>query len=181
MKDKLKGIGWALLGFLILIAIFIVIGLFIGGASWLTEKLVGFFLSEKILGFFALASLIAFGVLLVVLLPLSLLRRTREIAAVGIHCLSYVFGATAWMYGLLATLKLLGAWAVFLGLIMFGLGVVPLGILAAIFHGQWLRMSDLVVLSLLTFGSRSYAAHIDKKGKSSYLPVEELAYGELYD
>jgi hypothetical protein len=148
ITDKLKSIGGTVFGLSIFVAVIAVIGLLIGGASWL---------SEHLLPWFVRASGFAFIVLLVVLLPLSAFRRSRSFTAVAILCVSYLFGATVWMTGLLATLDIWGTWGVTIGLCIAGVGVVPIAMLAALFHGMWLLLAELVVLTVLTFGSRFYA------------------------
>lgn len=154
MRDKLKEAGNLLLGILILVAILAIPALFIVGAEWL---------SERLLPWFVLASFLAFAFLLLVLLPLAAFRRSRTFASVAILIVSYVFGATVWMEGLLLTMALWGTFAVVVGLFLAGVGVVPIAMLATLFKGMWARLAELVVLTVLTFGTRFLALWVGEK------------------
>jgi hypothetical protein len=162
MKDKLKSIGATVSGLLICVVICVVVifvtGLLIGGAGWV---------SDRLFPWFAKASFIAFVVLIVVILPLSAIRATRGFAAVAILCISYLFGATVWMEGLLTTLNIWGVSAVVIGLFLGGVGVVPIAMLATLFHGQWSHLGELIVLVILTFGSRFFALWLEEKAKAT--------------
>ena len=173
MKDKLKSIGATVGGLLIWVVICVValfvIGLLIGGAGWV---------SDRLFPWFAKASFIAFLVLIVVLLPLSAIRATRGFAAVVILCLSYLFGATVWMEGLLTTLDIWGVGAVVLGLCFLGVGVVPIAMLATLFHGQWSHLGELIVLVILTFGSRFFALWLEERAKATASTRELQSFHE---
>ena len=67
---------------------------------------------------------------------------------------SLVFGFTLWVWGLLFTYHLWGAIAVFIGLFLMGVGVVPIAMLATLFKGMWSTLGELVLLTVLTFGTR---------------------------
>jgi uncharacterized membrane protein (GlpM family) len=159
--DKLKSAGAALFGLLILVAMLALIGLLIGGASWL---------SDHLLPLFATSSVIAFGLLVTVFLPLSAFRKTRSFGLAAIFCASILFGATAWMEGLVTTELFWGTWGVIIGLCFAGVGVVPMGMLAAFFHGEWSELLELLALIALTFGCRFYAIWMDGKAQTAIEP-----------
>lgn len=158
MSNKLKGAGTWLLGIVGLLAILAIPALFLVGAEWL---------SERLLPWFILASTLALGFVLFVVLPLSVFIRCRGFAAIASLVASYVFGATLWMWALLLTLALWGTWAVVIGLFMMGVGVVPIAMLATLFKGMWSILAQLVVLTVLTFGTRFYAVWIAEKADAS--------------
>ena len=56
--------------------------------------------------------------------------------------------------GLLLTLALWGVLAVIIGLFLFGVGVVPIAMLATLFNGMWLELGLLFLAVILTFGCR---------------------------
>lgn len=153
MNEKLKSVGTVALGLIFFLGLLIVIGLLIGGVAWV---------SSRLLPWLSIASVFAFALLILVLLPLSAIRATRSFAAVTILYISYLFGATVWIEGLLTTLSLWGGWAVIVGLFFAGVGVVPVGMLAALFHKQWWQFLELVGLIILTFGCRIYALWISQ-------------------
>ncbi len=122
--------------------------LLIFGAAWA---------SSKLLPLFHVFTAFALVLILFIVLPLAIPRRTRATASVALFLASYVFGATLWMEGLLFTLLTWGPFAVFLGLFMFGVGVVPIAMLATLLKGMWHPLIDLVLLTTMTFGSRIIA------------------------
>ena len=148
INEKLKSAGAGLIGLAVVALLLFLVGLVLHGVAWV---------SDKLFPWFSFASLIAFSVEVVVLLPLSAIRKSRAFASVAIACCSYLFGATVWMQGLLTTLALWGGVGVMIGLFLAGIGIVPIGILAALFHGMWYLALRLVLLTFLTFGSRLYA------------------------
>jgi len=148
LLDKLKSSGEFLLGIIIILALLTVCAVFIAGAEWLSENLLPWSLRVSEWVFFVLIAL---------LLPLSLMRRCRPYTATAMIFTSFVFGATVWMDGLVLTMTIWGDGAAIFGLLLGGVGVVPFAMLATLFHGMWGRLAELVVLTLLTFGSRFLA------------------------
>lgn len=73
------------------------------------------------------------GVAIVVflLLPMALFRSTRPAAGTGIFFSSYLFGLTTWFLGAALTFATWGWVGLLIGLFIAGVGVVPIGILAA--------------------------------------------------
>lgn len=149
--SKLKEIRDRSLGIVAILAIFAIPVLFLVGAEWL---------SARLLPWFTLASALALVFAVCVLLPLSFFRPWREFAAIGSLVVSFVFGTTLWMWTLLLTLELCGAWAIGVGLFMMGIGFVPIAMLATLFNGMWSTVAQLLVLVALTFGTRWYALWI---------------------
>ncbi len=129
---------------------------FIYGAGWV---------SSVLLPWFGILSAIAIGLTIFVILPLAIPRATRSFASVALFIASYVFGITLWMHGLLLTLVLWGPFAVFVGLFMAGVGVIPIAMLASVFNGMWAEFWGLVLTLIMTFaaraGSMSLAESID--------------------
>ena len=145
LKDTLTGLG----GLLITGAFFVVAlaigGVFIFGAAWA---------STKLLPWFSVLTWVAFGIVVFILLPLAIPKATRGFSSVALFVSSYVFGATLWMEGLLFTLAIWGVGAVFIGLFLAGVGVVPIAMLATLLKGMWSPFVELVLLTIMTFGSR---------------------------
>jgi hypothetical protein len=57
--------------------------------------------------------------------------------------------------GLLLTWMLWGGFAVFIGLFLMGIGVVPIAMAATLFKGMWAELGLLVLAVVLTFGLRT--------------------------
>ncbi len=145
MWEKIKGAGGVVLGLGILVAIFLLIGLLLVGGAWL---------SAKIYPWLQIISGITLVVLVVLFLPLSFFGRTRVFAGNGFFIASYVFGLTLWVWGFLLTYVLWGGFAVIVGLFIFGVGVIPIAILATLFKGMWSTLGELLFLTVLVFGLR---------------------------
>lgn len=141
----LIGAGGVVIGIGIFVAILLLIGLLVEGGAWL---------SAKAYPWLQTISAITLIVLVVVLLPLSFFSRTRSFSGSGILISSYVFGLTLWVWGFLLTYVLWGGFAVILGLFLFGVGVVPIAMLATLFKGMWPTLGELVFLTVLVFGLR---------------------------
>jgi hypothetical protein len=126
--ESIKTLGGVLLGLLALCLLAALAMLLLTGAAWF---------SEKVLPTLYDACWIALAICVVVLLPLTLFRVGRIISAFGFMISSFVFGATVWLLGLDVTYTLWGVLALFVGLVFAGVGVVPIGMLAAAFRGEW--------------------------------------------
>jgi hypothetical protein len=143
-----KNVGAFAVGTGVLIAIMLTGVSFIYGATWL---------SAHALPYIRGAADIAGLICLFVLLPLALFRRTRAFAASGLLASSFVFGLFLWMFGLIVTMSLWGILAVVAGLMLFGVGVVPIGMVASLFKGEWMMLVTLVVGLAVTLGTRFFA------------------------
>ncbi|MEJ2061521.1 MAG: hypothetical protein P8Y64_13730 [Gammaproteobacteria bacterium] len=144
-----RGILAGLGGILIVIAfisIFSIIAfLIIEGTAWA---------STKLLPWFSILTWIALFIVLFIILPLAIPKPTRGFAAVSLFIASYIFGVTLWMEGFLFTLVIWGMGAVFIGLFLGIVGVVPIAMLATLIKGMWMPLIEMVVLLIMTFGSR---------------------------
>lgn len=154
LKNALGGLGVFLIMGAFLVVGFTIAGFFIFGAAWA---------STKLLPWFSVLTWFAFGIVVFILLPLAIPKATRGFSSAALFAASYVFGATLWMEGLLLTLATWGMGAVFIGLFMAGVGVVPIAMLATLFKGMWNPLIDLVLLTILTFGSRIGAISLAKR------------------
>jgi hypothetical protein len=89
-----------------------------------------------------------------VLISLGMFQRTHRFAGAGLLIASYVFGLTLWAGGAAATFAYWGWVALLIGLILLGVGVVPMGFLALALHGEWGSFFWLAGFALVTFGAR---------------------------
>lgn len=145
VKETLGAIG----GFALMLAIaavgIAIVTAFILGGVWV---------SKHLLPWLTVTSFVVFAIVIFVLLPLAIPRATRGFSSISILIASYVFGATLWMFGLLLTYFTWGVVAVIIGLVFFGVGVVPIALLATLFKGMWGPFFTLVLLAIATFGCR---------------------------
>jgi hypothetical protein len=126
----------------------------------------GVWVSKHLLPWLTVISFVVFAIVIFVLLPLAIPRATRGFSSVSILIASYVFGATLWMFGLLLTYFTWGIFAVLVGLVFLGIGVVPIAMLATLIKGMWGPFFTLVLLAIATYGCRvgavSLAESVDR-------------------
>jgi len=80
----------------------------------------------------------ALAIVVLLLLPMSLFTSMRRAAGLGMIIASHLFGLTVWMLGAAISFGTFGWIGLLLGLLVFGIGVVPLSITGAVFklhHG----------------------------------------------
>jgi hypothetical protein len=106
------------------------------------------------------AAWIAFAVCLIVLLPLSFFKAGRKFSFYGFYYSSFVFGTCAWVLGFLETDRLWGTFGLLVGLFLGVIGVIPVAIVASIFHGLWNDVLALVALVVLCQGTRYLATYL---------------------
>ena len=75
------------------------------------------------------------------------------------------------------TLSTWGTFAVILGLLVAGIGVVPIAMLAALTHGEWMILLELVILTVLTFGCRVYSQWIMSTLETRRALVDPISEG----
>ncbi len=167
-SDRLKSTGGCLFGAIGMLVLFAIPAVLLFGAAWL---------SEHFLPWFFLASLLALAFELVIVLPLSIFRPCRGFSCLASMIVSYVFGVTLWLWALLLTIALWGWVAVIVGLLLFGVGIVPIAFFAALFNGMWSVVLQIVVLFVLTMGTRMFAFWIAGKADSPPLAEEAIALG----
>ena len=152
--ETVKNVGIALGGLLVMAALFCLAMIFIVGATALSEWVAPWFpvvfWSSLLVAFFILG-------------PLSLIPPTRFIAAIGFVSASFVFGAMMWCCGLGVTYGAWGIGGVIVGLVIAGVGIVPVAMLAVLLHGEWQALIVLVILVVLTFGLRALGLWLAKK------------------
>lgn len=141
MKEYIKSIG----NLLLLLLIMTLPLLFIYGSA---------LVAEKFLPWLFVLSIVLFGISVFVLLPLSFFKKLRSFTGGGLIIFSYVFGVTGWFVGLLVTWIYWGGFAVFMGLCFFGIGVVPIAILASAINAGWSNLFMIVFLLIATYGAR---------------------------
>jgi len=158
MKEKFKDIGAFVLGIGGFILILFLGILMIKGAVW-----VGEYALQGLINF----SWIVFAVNLFILLPLALFKKTGAVGGIGMFISSYVFGLTLWFLGLLLTYFTWGFLGIFIGLMLGGVGVIPVAMLAMIVNGEFSTLLVLVILTLLTFGTRILGIYLAAKAEKN--------------
>ena len=96
----------------------------------------------------------------VAVLPLAAFEATRTFAGKTLRFFSYLLGFTAWIWGFSVTYLIWGGWAVAAGIFFFGVGVVPMALVAASLEGLWATVGQMVVIVALLYGTRVMAIHL---------------------
>jgi hypothetical protein len=106
---------------------------------------------------------VCWAVVIVILTPLTFIRRTKASARLGLLFAACLFGAIL----LLGSIDLLystwGVFAVFVGLCLFGVGVVPLAFLKALITTDWSSLFGLLVLLASAAGVAFAARRMESK------------------
>jgi len=98
---------------------------------------------------------IALGVIILILLPLAIFKRTRRFSGTIIFYASYLFGLTTWFLGAAITLSTWGWLALIIGLLLAGVGVVPIGILASFITLKSASLGiSIIVMAQVTYACR---------------------------
>jgi hypothetical protein len=140
-----KNAGSVILGLAILVGISAIgIALLTGAAAF----------SVWVLKWTFPAFTITFLFAIVLLTPLSLIPPTRGFSAMGFMIASFAFGAILWVWGMAYTYSVWGLFAVIVGLVLFGVGVVPIAMFAALVHGDWSNLGLFVVTAAIMIGCR---------------------------
>lgn len=142
--EILESIGGVLLGIAFFVGSIIALILFFT---------VGATVGVTILPFVSWLTGILFAVNIIALL-IAISRKTRGVVGIIIFLSSYVYGLQTWITGLLVALAFWGWVVVIIGLFMGGIGVVPIGMAAAIFNGRWSIFFVLLINVILTYGTR---------------------------
>lgn len=106
----------------------------------------------------AVASSAAFFSCLTILPILCIFRKTRRFAGGSYVVASFVFGAALWIMSALTVYATWGGFAVFLGTMVVGIGVVPMTLWILIAGGQWFNLADVTLLAGSLIGTRLLGA-----------------------
>jgi hypothetical protein len=121
----------------------------------------------------------AFGLTLLLsillLAPLALVPPARGLSAVGFLIASFAFGAILWIWSMAYTYFVWGFFGVAAGLLLMGVGVVPVAMFAALVHADWGNLGMFALTAVLTIGCRGLAnwlAERTDQRRARYNPPE---------
>src|SRR5258706_9350964 len=104
-------------------------------------------------------SLFALSISIFVLVPLAFFRKTRPAAGLGVFIASWLFGLTTWTLGVTITFLAYGWVGLIIGLLLFGVGVVPMGVFAAFFNIKSVSLGvSMIVMLIMIYVARSAGA-----------------------
>ena len=81
---------------------------------------------------------------------------------------SYIWGAALWMYATLVLFELWGSLGLLLGFVLLGFGSVPLACIAALLHGEWALLGEMVFGFVIIAATRFLGIWIASKGTSQW-------------
>ena len=165
MGDFLKGLGGFIIGIGIFLGLIFLALFFIKGGVWI---------GLKVLPWLSIIMWIVFALDIFIILPLGIFKKTKGASSIGLVASSFVYGLTLWFWALLLTYYAWGAIAVFIGLFLAGVGVVPIAMLATAINGEWATTAQIVLLLGFTFGSRLLGGYLGER-------ADELAYESSYE
>lgn len=169
--QALKSIGNFLLGIVIFVGIIVVtVLLFTLGAK------LAFTIQPFINWLAGVLFIINIVALLVAIVP-----KARGWAGVIIYISSYVYGLGTWIFGLAVTLAFWGWIAVIIGLLLGGVGVVPIGMLAAVFNGEWGIFWTLLISLVFTYGARVIGTLLVNSSENQSKYAENNTSDEIID
>lgn len=154
MGRLLKFAGGWILWISALVLILVLMFFAIRGSVWLGEKAYPYIIWLV----FGTA-----GICLFIFAPLSLLRSTRGASGTGFYVASFVFGFSLWVWSLLLVANIWGTYGVVIGLMLAGLGIVPLAFIAVLFHGLWSVLGQLTLVLAFTIGVRVFGLWLARK------------------
>lgn len=96
------------------------------------------------------------GILLtinIILLLFAVIPKARGVIGNIIIFSSFIYGLSAWIYGLAVTLAIWGWLGVIIGVFLGGIGVVPIGMLASVLSGHWNLFWPLLINVATYFGA----------------------------
>lgn len=176
MWDKIKSSGMFVFGLTLIpillglaILPFLIYGLYIYGiahfSSWLNLNLINLisWFDVNLMPWLNFISGIASIIAVLVLFPLAFIKRTRNLASNGLLLTSYIFGIDLWVWSLIITNHLWGILAVYIGLLILGVGIIPIAMLAILFNGLWLQLGETIFLSTLIVGVYLLSKYVARK------------------
>ena len=98
--------------------------------------------------------LLIFCTTLVLLLVGSISKSSRSFVGKATTVLSYPVAFTVWLWGFLLVFIAWGWLGVIIGLVLLGVGVVPLGLIALILDGVWSGVGQMVLAVALVMAMR---------------------------
>jgi hypothetical protein len=151
---RLKDMGSIIAGFAVLVGI-VAIGfaLLTGAAEF------SLWVLEWTFSSFWIALLVS----IVLLAPLSLIPSARGFSAIGFMLASIAFSTILWLWGMAYTYSVWGMLGVVIGLVLLGIGVVPVAMVAALIYGDWPTLGMFVVTGIASIGFRGFSGWLAEK------------------
>ena len=103
-------------------------------------------------------STLAAGIAALAVVPISILlaifRKSRGIGAIGLLISSYVIGLGLWIWSLIVVYEFAGVFWLIVGVVIGGIGVVPVAFIAALFFREWSIAGQILIAAIFVYGVR---------------------------
>jgi len=109
---------------------------------------------------------LAYFVLIIGGLAGLVIRPARSVCGFALYVASAAVGVDIWLWSI-ATVKVIwGTVATIIGLLLAGVGVIPMALIASLFHHEWLPLGYLVInLVILWFMQFAGGLMLEKAGR----------------
>ena len=162
--EWLKNVGTKVFGFFIFFLISLIIIGFIKGIPWIAMYVLP--ITKTVTEWAIIASII--------ILPVAFIRKAKPAVSAWLLLSSFIFGIHLWLFSALIAYELWGFTGLIIGLILAGIGVLPIAILACLFNGMWSILGLLVGGIVLVYGTRLLSAYLAGKAEETAISVQEI-------
>ena len=163
-KEQSRAVVRTLISLAAIIVIVLIVGFLFAGTLWLVSIL------EPI------AEVLS-GIGLLLLLPMlavaAVFRKSRGFCGKGTVFISYLWWIALWMAATLVLYQFWGVAGFVVGVVLLGVGTVPLACLASFFHGKVALSCGMILATALTFLVRTLGSWIVAHGESATIDESE--------
>jgi hypothetical protein len=145
--NTIKTIGKCAGYFLIMVAVILGIDLFFYGTGWVAEKIL------PALNWIATIWML---IMVVVGTPFLFSRKTRGLVGFGWMQWGGFTAIIIWLTCLVVVLQIWGIWAAILGVILAGIGIVPVALAALAIHSEWAVFWVILGTIGMIWGARGF-------------------------
>jgi hypothetical protein len=154
IAETAKSLGIGVFGLVAFVLVATIMGLLLYGTVWVVDW---------IKPLFWVLTKIAIALQIIVLLPLSAFRRTRSFSVSGMGIASFVYLTLVFLASTVLAYQKFGLFGVVFGGLLGGVGIVPVGIVAAVMNDMWIDAADVVLVLAIWYGTILYVGWIEEK------------------
>ena len=103
---------------------------------------------------------IVLAILLLIILPLSIIKKARKVTGPIMYVSSYLFGLVTWLLGAAITFSSLGIIWLIIGIVILGIGVVPIGIIGGFFIYKSAAIGLVILILLCNYSNLSFCWNV---------------------
>lgn len=147
-KETAIGVAGCLLYLVFAIGGIALLVLLFRGMGWITENVYPWTI---------VISQIALFIIMPISLILSIFRKTRGLGSVGILISSYTWGLSLWVWSLIIAYSLAGTFWLIFGILLGGIGIVPIALIAALIASKWFIALQITLSAIVIFAVRGFS------------------------